>query len=84
MKDKFVLLTNAPLDLFPSITHHVSAVLDRLDVSNLKAEIHTVEEEILQETPQHNAVVDNTNLKEKGSKNSTLLKRNWLRFLPGR
>lgn len=54
---------------------HCVSVLDRLNVSNIKADIHTAEEEILQETPRNKAAVDNTSLKEKGSKNSTLLKR---------
>lgn len=75
MKDKFVLLTNGSLNLSPLITHHVSIFLDRLNVSNINAEIHTAEEEILQETLCNKAVVDNASLKEKGSKNSTLLKR---------
>lgn len=74
MKDKSVLLTNGSLDSSPLITHHVSIFPDSLNVPNRKAEIHTAEEDIFQETPRNKAAVDNTSLKEKGSKNSTLLK----------
>lgn len=72
MKDKFVILTNASLDLSPLITHHVNVILDRLNVSNINAEIHTAEEYILQEIPHNKAAIDKTSLKKKGSKNSTL------------
>lgn len=68
-------MTNASLDLSPLITHHVNVILDRLNVSNINAEIHTAEEYILQEIPYNKVAVDKTSLKEKGSKNSTLLKR---------
>lgn len=75
MKDKFVLLTNASLDLSPLITHHVTVILERQNVSNINAEIYTAEEYILQEIPRNKASVDKMSLKQKGSKNSTLLKR---------
>lgn len=75
MKDKFEALTNISLDFSPLIPHHASVFLARLNVSNIKAGIHTVEEEILQETPHNKAAVDSSSLKEKGNKNSSLLKR---------
>jgi len=61
--------------LSPLLTHHVSVFLGRLNVCNIKAEIHTAEEEILQETPHKKAAADNTSSKERGSKNCALLKR---------
>lgn len=72
MKDKFVLLTKVSLNSSPLITHHVGVFQDRVNVSNLKAETHSAEEEILQETPRNKTVLDNASLKEKGNKNSTL------------